>query len=53
MKNETRELYDKYLEQQSTLNSVALSTVTGAKQFSIAPSVEQTLENKSRNPVNC
>lgn len=48
MKNETRQLYDKYLEQQSTLNSVALSTVAGAKQFSIAPSVEQTLEDKKQ-----
>lgn len=48
MKNETRIIYDQYLEQQSALNGVALSTVTGAKQFSIAPSVEQVLEDKKQ-----
>ncbi|HHH0254554.1 TPA: phage major capsid protein, P2 family [Yersinia enterocolitica] len=44
MRNETRDKWDEYLSTQARLNSLPLDRVT--KQFTIAPVVAQTLENK-------
>lgn len=42
MKNETREKFNAYLERQAELNGVSDARV----QFNVAPSIQQTLENK-------
>lgn len=44
MRNETRDKWDEYLSAQARLNSLPLDRVT--KQFTVAPAVAQTLENK-------
>lgn len=44
MRNETRDKWDEYLSAQASLNSLPLDRVT--KQFTVAPGVAQTLENK-------
>ncbi|EPN8207712.1 phage major capsid protein, P2 family [Yersinia enterocolitica] len=44
MRNETRDKWDEYLSAQARLNSLPLDRVT--KQFTVAPVVAQTLENK-------
>ncbi|SLM62830.1 MULTISPECIES: phage major capsid protein, P2 family [Dickeya] len=44
MKNETRVLWDGYVRRQAELNGVNEAHV--AAQFSVAPSVQQTMENK-------
>ncbi|EPD1595140.1 phage major capsid protein, P2 family [Yersinia enterocolitica] len=44
MRNETRDKWDEYLSAQARLNSLPLDRVT--KQFTVAPGVAQTLENK-------
>ncbi|ELX2300042.1 phage major capsid protein, P2 family [Yersinia enterocolitica] len=44
MRNETRDKWDEYLSTQARLNSLPLDRVT--KQFTVAPVVAQTLENK-------
>ena len=42
MRNDTRHLFNTYLERQAQLNSVPDATA----KFNVAPSVQQTLENK-------
>ena len=44
MKNETRVLFDAYINRQAELNGVQPDHVT--KQFSVAPSIQQKLEDK-------
>ncbi|ELZ0586096.1 phage major capsid protein, P2 family [Yersinia enterocolitica] len=44
MRNETRDKWDEYLSAQAQLNSLPLDRVT--KQFTVAPAVAQTLENR-------
>ncbi|EKN3586933.1 phage major capsid protein, P2 family [Yersinia enterocolitica] len=44
MRNETRDKWDEYLSAQARLNSLPLDRVT--KQFTVAPAVAQTLENR-------
>ncbi|MEX3140722.1 phage major capsid protein, P2 family [Serratia ureilytica] len=46
MRNETRELWDKYIARQVELNGVTVGAVT--KGFNLAPSVAQTLEDKTQ-----
>lgn len=46
MQNETRELWDKYVERQAELNGVRTAAVS--KHFNVVPSVAQTLENKTQ-----
>ncbi|WP_315708981.1 phage major capsid protein, P2 family [Brenneria uluponensis] len=47
MKNETRVLWDGFISRQATLNGVQPSHVT--KQFTVAPSVQQKIEDKVQN----
>ncbi|WP_046059690.1 phage major capsid protein, P2 family [Paracidovorax citrulli] len=42
MRNDTRVLYERYVQQQATLNGVS----DASKHFNVAPSVQQTLEKK-------
>ncbi|AXG42663.1 phage major capsid protein, P2 family [Photorhabdus laumondii subsp. laumondii] len=44
MRNETREKWDQYIARQAELNSISPDAVT--KNFNVAPSVAQTLEDK-------
>ncbi|ENO8558631.1 P2 family phage major capsid protein, partial [Yersinia enterocolitica] len=44
MRNETRDKWDEYLSAQARLNSLPVDRVT--KQFTVAPAVAQTLEDK-------
>lgn len=44
MQNKTRLVFNGMLAQVATLNNVGVDTVTGEKQFSVAPAVEQKLE---------
>ncbi|QBH97356.1 phage major capsid protein, P2 family [Limnobaculum zhutongyuii] len=46
MRNETRVLFDGYMARQAELNGVSVDHVT--KNFNLAPSVEQTLEDKTQ-----
>lgn len=48
MREETRELFNAYLENQAELNGVAATTVLGEKAFSIDPSVQQTITDKQQ-----
>lgn len=48
MKTKTRLLYTTWLSRQADLNHVAVSTVQGEKQFTVDPSVQQTLIDKMR-----
>lgn len=48
MREETRELFNAYLEGQAELNGVAVSTVQGEKAFSIDPSIQQKLITKEQ-----
>jgi len=48
MKTKTRLLYTTWLSRQAELNHVAEGTVIGEKQFSVDPSVQQTLIDKQR-----
>lgn len=43
MRNDTRQLFNEYLDRQAELNGVLQTTVHGEKSFAVAPSVQQTL----------
>lgn len=46
MRNETRKRFSQYLDRIAELNGVAPEIVHDAKKFTVAPQVQQTLENK-------
>lgn len=48
MRNETRELFNTYLDGQAELNGVDAGTVRAEKQFTIDPSIQQTLITKQQ-----
>jgi len=48
MRNETRELYNAYLDGQAELNGVPAATVRDEKAFSIDPSIQQRLITKQQ-----
>lgn len=48
MRNETRELFNIYLDGQAELNGVDAGTVRAEKQFTIDPTIQQKLLNKQQ-----
>lgn len=48
MRNETRELFNGFLDRQAELNEVNPTTVHGGKQFTATPAVQQTLETRQQ-----
>lgn len=48
MRNETRELFNRYLDQQASLNGVPAETVRAEKAFTVDPSVQQKLNDKQQ-----
>ena len=46
MRNSAREKFNEYLGQQAALNGVDSAVVSGGKKFNVAPTIEQTLEDR-------
>lgn len=48
MRTETREIFNRYLDQQAAINNVPAATVHGEKAFTVTPSVQQKLNDKQQ-----